>query len=66
MITLLSEIVQGVPGLNALRLIRIFKMVRVFRCVGVAEAFWCGGGGRVRVAELVYVKQQTMSNFNKT
>ncbi|EKX42342.1 hypothetical protein GUITHDRAFT_111617 [Guillardia theta CCMP2712] len=31
MITVLSEIIQGVPGLSALRLIRIFKMIRVFR-----------------------------------
>eukprot|EP00960_Hanusia_phi_P009187 265363-Hanusia_phi.AAC.1 len=58
--------VQGVPGLNALRLIRIFKMVRVFRCVDVAESFWYWAGGRVRVAELVYVKQQTMSDLQKT
>eukprot|EP00960_Hanusia_phi_P073645 768058-Hanusia_phi.AAC.5 len=30
-VSVLSEIVQGIPGLNALRLIRIFKMIRVFR-----------------------------------
>ncbi|EKX45459.1 hypothetical protein GUITHDRAFT_108723 [Guillardia theta CCMP2712] len=30
-VSVMSEIVQGIPGLNALRLIRIFKMIRVFR-----------------------------------